>query len=223
MNDNASAFASGEYDRKIRQTLPYYSEFYTQITELVKTVYPSAVSWLDVGCGTGSMGKAVLESRIGLNRFVFCDASGEMLRIARERFGETRAEFCACDVRDLRYSGEFDVITAVQVLHYLDGEGRKTALKRCFDALKENGSLITFENFAPFTDTGKTVYLEKWKRYQLAQGRTTEECGKHIARYGKDYFPITPEKHLKLMRECGFGTVEILWLSNMQIGLWGMK
>ena len=41
--------------------------------------------------------------------------------------------------------------------------------------------------------------------------------------YGKDYFPITLEEHINLMRNSGFRVVEILWLSNMQVGLWGMK
>lgn len=36
MNDNMSAFSSIVYDRKIRQTLPYYDEFYEQVIELVK-------------------------------------------------------------------------------------------------------------------------------------------------------------------------------------------
>ena len=31
MNDNQSAFNSSEYDRKIKQTLPYYDEFYKQV------------------------------------------------------------------------------------------------------------------------------------------------------------------------------------------------
>lgn len=36
MNDNKSAFRSDEYDRKIKQTLPYYDEFYEQVIDLVK-------------------------------------------------------------------------------------------------------------------------------------------------------------------------------------------
>ena len=33
MNDNKSAFYSREYDRKIKQTLPYYDDFYEQVIE----------------------------------------------------------------------------------------------------------------------------------------------------------------------------------------------
>lgn len=56
MNDNRLAFDSTEYDRKIKQTLPYYDEFYKQVIELVKTFQISAVKWLDIGCGTRKMG-----------------------------------------------------------------------------------------------------------------------------------------------------------------------
>lgn len=222
MSDNKSAFNSNEYDRKIKQTLPYYNEFYEQVIELVKVFHNSAITWLDIGCGTGKMGSIALEN-IELEKLVFCDSSDEMIRIAKERFQRFNTEFSVCDIQNLEYTDEFDVITAIQVNHYLQMEERKIALQKCYKALKENGLFISFENFSPFTDVGKIVYLEKWKRYQIEQGKSFEESTKHIERYGKDYFPITLEEQLTLMRNSGFRAVEILWLSNMQVGLWGMK
>lgn len=220
--DNISAFCSSEYDRKIRQTIPYYDEFYQEVICLVKVLQKSAVKWLDIGCGTGRMGSAAFEDTEP-ERFVFCDSSEEMIETARKRFSQTNAEFSVCDVRDIAYANEFNVITAIQVFHYLRINERRAALKKCYEALEENGVFISFENFAPFTETGKAVYLEKWKRYQISQGKSVEESRKHIDRYGKDYFPLTLEENLKLMRDCGFKAVEILWLSNMQAGFWGMK
>lgn len=222
MSGNTSAFSSKEYDRKIKQTLPYYDEFYYQVIELVKVFYSSPIKWLDIGCGTGKMGSVALKD-IELEKFVFCDSSEEMIRIAEEHFCFPNTECSICDVRNLRYVDEFDVITAIQVNHYLQIEERKTALKKYYKALKENGLFISFENFSPFTEIGRIVYLEKWKRYQLEQGKSLEESKKHIERYGKDYFPITLEEQLTLMRNCGFRAVEILWLSNMQVGIWGVK
>lgn len=222
MSDNKSAFNSNEYDRKIKQTLPYYNEFYEQVIELVKVFHNSAITWLDIGCGTGKMGSIALEN-IELEKLVLCDSSDEMIRIAKERFQRFNTEFSVCDIQNLEYTDEFDVITAIQVNHYLQMEERKIALQKCYKALKENGLFISFENFSPFTDVGKIVYLEKWKRYQIEQGKSFEESTKHIERYGKDYFPITLEEHLTLMRNSGFRAVEILWLSNIQVGFWGMK
>lgn len=220
--DNISAFCSSEYDRKIRQTIPYYDEFYKEVIGLVKVLQKSAVKWLDIGCGTGRMGSAAFEDTEP-ERFVFCDSSEEMIEIAKERFSRPNAEFSVCDVRNIAYANEFNVITAIQVFHYLRINEHRAALKKCYEALEENGVFISFENFAPFTETGRAVCLEKWKSYQISQGKSVEESSRHIDRYGKDYFPLTLEENLKLMRDCGFKAVEILWLSNMQAGFWGMK
>lgn len=222
MNDNKSAFRSNDYDRKITQTLPFYELFYEQVIELVKIFNRNAVKWLDIGCGTGKMGNVAFES-IDIEKFVFCDSSEEMIRIAKTCFKNHNAEFSVCDVQKLAYIDEFDIITAIQVNHYLRIDECKIALKKCYEALKDNGVFISFENFAPFTNLGKSVYLEKWKRYQMKQGKSVEECQKHINRYGKDYFPVSLSENLEQMRNCGFKAVEILWLSNMQVGLWGIK
>lgn len=222
MNDNISAFNTMEYNSKIKQTLPYYDEFYKQVIELVKTFHSGAVRWLDVGCGTGKMGSVAFEN-VALEKFVFSDCSEKMIKIVKERFDFENTEFVVCDAKELDYVNEFDVITAIQVNHYMNETSRKAALMKYYAALKNNGLFISFENFAPFTDLGKSIYLERWKRYQLEQGKSLEECNKHIERYGKEYFPISLSENIELMKNCGFKIVEILWLSNMQVGIWGIK
>ena len=220
--DNISAFSSSEYDIKIKQTLPYYDDFYEQVIKLVKVHNSKDLAWLDVGCGTGKRGSVAFEN-LELQKFVFCDCSEEMIQIVQNSFKDKKAEFLVSDVQKISYIEEFDVVTAIQVNHYLYKDERRTALQKCYEALKENGLFISFENFAPFTDLGKSLYLEKWRNYQISQGKSPEESEKHIQRYGKDYFPITLTEHMELMQECGFKVVEILWLSNMQVGIWGMK
>ena len=39
---------------------------------------------------------------------------------------------------------------------------------------------VAFENFAPFTDIGKRIGLEKWRNYQISQSKSPEESEKHI-------------------------------------------
>lgn len=61
MDHAVPAFSSAEYDRKIKQTLPHYEQFYEEVIELVKVFHPDAVSWLDIGCGTGKMGSVAFK------------------------------------------------------------------------------------------------------------------------------------------------------------------
>lgn len=87
------------------------------------------------------MGSVALEN-IELEKFVFCDSSDEMIKIAEERFHRPNTVFSVCDIEQLEYTNEFDVVTAIQVNHYLQMEKRKHALERCYEALKENGFFI---------------------------------------------------------------------------------
>lgn len=222
MSENISAFTSKEYDMKIKQTLPYYDEFYQQIIDLVKSCNLNALHWLDVGCGTGKMAEIAFKN-IEVEKFTFCDCSSEMLEIAKERFPYPNTEFILCDIQKLTNSNEYDVITAIQVNHYLQKEERRKAVQNCYQSLRENGIFISFENFAPFSELGKNIYLGKWKLYQMEQGKTAAESDEHISRYNQNYFPITLTEHLELLRDCKFRVVEILWISYMQVGIWGMK
>ncbi len=103
MNDNKSAFRSSDYDDRIKQTLPYYEQFYKEIIELVKIFNHNRIRWLDVGCGTGKMVSVAYEN-VDLEKFVFCDSSKEMIKIVKERFRCRKAEFSACNIQNLIYS-----------------------------------------------------------------------------------------------------------------------
>lgn len=222
MNDNTSAFNSSEYDNKIKQTLPYYEEFYRQVIDVVKNYFSESLSWLDVGCGTGKMAEMAFKE-VEIDRFVLCDASQDMIKIAQNRFKFLNTEFFVSNIQNLNFFNEFDVVTSIMVNHYLQKSDRIAAVKRCYEALKSDGIFITFENFAPYSGSGKVLYLSRWKSYQLNQGKSINECEKHVGRYDKGYFPITISEHLEIMKDCGFKAVEILWLSYMQVGFLGIK
>ena len=101
----------------------------------------------------------------------------------------------------MEYTNAFDVVTAVQAFHYLSADERRKAIGKCYNALKSSGIFITFENFAPDTKIGTKLYLNRWKQYQISQGKTEQESQEHISRYGNDYFPITIDEHKKLLKD----------------------
>lgn len=224
MNDNTSAFCAEEYDQKIKMTIPFYEEIYRQITDIVNVCFSGSVDWLDVGCGTGKMAETAFAHVPSVDRFVLCDHSEKMLETAGARLQSGKnTELWNCSILDLDIIDQFHVVTAVQVLHYFQREDRLRAIQKCYDALHENGIFVTFENFAPNSLTGREILLKRWESYQFSQGKSPEECQEHIARYGKDYFPITIKEHLEMLEQCCFRASEVIWVSNMQVGLLGIK
>lgn len=222
MIDNRSAYNSNVYDANIVSTLPYYREYHNQIIDLVRTTGLKDICWLDTGCGTGTLANRVLEERKDV-RFTLCDPSEQMLDRAKEKLQGKDIRFLNMQSQDLDFDSEFDVVTAVQCHHYLQPEARRTAVKNCWRALKDNGIFITFENVKMTTDESDRIALKRWENFLSDHLNDPDKVAHHMNRRGVEVFPITIEDHIKLLRECGFSSVDVLWTSYLQAGFWAIK
>ena len=223
-NDNATAHTSQEYDIEILATIPFYPMFRRSTIELLVSLHVPVDAWLDTGCGTGNL--AVDACKVFPHtKFTLADPSEKMLTIARKKFADNaHMEFVESNSQSLRYADNvFDVITAIQSHHYLNEDERKRAVRNCFRMLKPSGVFITFENIMPLSETGIRTGLKRWEKYQRDCGKTAEEVERHIARFGKEYFPVSIPEHLALLRMTGFPCVEVLWASYMQAGFYAIK
>lgn len=225
MNDNKTSHMASVYDEQVRQTIPEYVLFHDQIIDLVKACNGSPGVWLDTGCGTGTLAMKALE-QFKETSFILTDPSVDMLNIAKTKLaGNNRVRFAGSDgTLELDLPGaSIDVITAVMSHHYFDIESRRKATENCFRMLKNGGVFVTFENIRPNSEKGVQIGLERWKRFQLARGKSEESAQKHLMRFNTEFFPITLEEHRHLLREAGFGVYEVLWVSYMQAGFYAIK
>lgn len=216
------AFLPEKYDNNIIQTMPYYEEYFRQITDIVNTFFNIPIAWLYIGCGTGKMA-GIAAKNFYLKNLTCCDISRQMLRIAKERLNSVNVDFNKTSIQNLKNSSNFDVVTAILITHYLKYEERMVGIRNCYKALKKNGLFFTVENFAPDNDMIKSLYIQRWKNFQLSNGKDENECQKHILRYNTEYFPITINEQIHLLKKCGFENVEVFWCSYMQVGILGIK
>ncbi len=228
MSDNLSPYSAEQYEEGIRKTLPFYEAFYSETIDLVKCLKPDVQVWLDTGCGTGAL-IARAYPVFPDSLFLLADPSSEMLGKAKEALkhlpksrlnivGNVGTEQLSSDLPNMP-----QVITAILAHHYLDKEERRIATNKCHELLEDGGLYVTFENIYPLSEAGRRIGLERWKAFQISQGKTEEDAGNHISRYGKSFFPVTVEEHLNLLKEAGFCVAELFWYSNMQAGFFAIK
>jgi tRNA (cmo5U34)-methyltransferase len=225
---NATPHLPEDYDARISGVLPYYSSFHQETINFVKSLPSSPEVWMDTGCGTGSLvNKAIGE--FPSTKFLLLDPSEGMLEQAKEKLSSLPAgnmEFLrASPTQEFSQKLEEkpDVITAIQCHHYLSREDRAKATRVCYNLLKEGGVYITFENIRPLTEEGINIGKRYWGNFQLTHGRSEKETEAHLERFDTEYFPITVEEHLELLRKAGFKTVELFWYSYMQAGFYCIK
>jgi ubiquinone/menaquinone biosynthesis C-methylase UbiE len=88
-----------------------------------------APSVLDVGCGPGRVGEAVVEA--GAASYVGVDFSPHMLRLAQARLaGLESVQLIESDFFDLELPEKFDVVLALGLFDYLDDPARAAAWMR---------------------------------------------------------------------------------------------
>jgi tRNA (cmo5U34)-methyltransferase len=227
--DNTTPHKSSDYDRKVRQTIPFYETIHQEIIDVIKTIRPDVNSWLDTGCGTGYLVELALPV-FPNTRFLVADPSEEMLQQAQERLrgvSEERVGYLS-PVDSQRLTSQVkaascQVVTAIQCHHYLRPPEREKAVASCYRVLEKEGVFITFENVAPATDKGIAVGLERWGRFQEEAGRTPAKVAEHRKRFNRKYFPLMLREHIELLKVIGFQVVEVFWLSHMQVGFYAIK
>ena len=202
IRDNKSAYNSKIYDEHIINVLPYYREYHNQIIDLVRAMGIRNPDWLDTGCGTGTMALRVMESRDDV-KFTLCDPSPKMLAEAKEKLDGRDIQFINVSSQELTFDSEYDVVTAVQSHHYLGQDERKEAVAKCYQALRDGGVFIAFENIRMSSEESDAIALSRWAQFLTEHGNPEEDVQMHINRRGVEVFPITIEEHIKLLRECG--------------------
>jgi len=222
MKDNKTSQPAIDYDANVCKTIPRYHMFHDETLNLVKEAISKPQSWLDTGCGTGTLLVKVIKE-FGQLRVVAADPAEEMLKLASEKLKEFEITYVLSGSEAFDYPDKFDVATAIMVHHYLDEEGRRKATQNCFDKLRQGGIYVTFETIKPNTEAALQIGLNRWRTAQILNGKRPDAVDKHIARYGSELLPITIDAHLKLLRETGFSTVEVFWVSGMQAGFYGIK
>ena len=221
-NDNATPLAARDYDAKINQTIPFYTEFYDQTLDVVTQCGFDDIRWLDLGCGTGTLEEFAIKQFPGAS-FVLVDPSEKMLEQAKEKLAGHDIEYLCAASTDIGFEDAFEVVTAIQSHHYMQPEEREKAVANVYRALKSGGIFVCFENVIPEDEAVKARELLRWGRYQQRRGKTAEEALAHNARCGVNYFPLTVAQHIALLQKTGFAYVHVFWISYMQMGIYGIK
>jgi tRNA (cmo5U34)-methyltransferase len=224
-----SPFSPEEYEIQVRKIIPFYEEIISQVLDFVGVAIAGECNnWLDAGCGTGFLVSEARE-RFPKAHFLLADPSAVMLDFSKKRLrgtGGERFSFVQKGTEELDsevQEGSLDVITATLSHDYFDSEERRRATKNCFDFLRKGGVYVNFEVIKGESALETELGLSRWKEFQLKEGRSAEEIASHLARFGKDYFPISSSDHLRLLKEAGFKNLGILWISYLQGVFYGIK
>jgi tRNA (cmo5U34)-methyltransferase len=223
MADNASAHAAADYEREVKNTIPFHAALLEQAVDVALAAVSAPRRWLDTGCGPGRLAGIAL-GRAPAATLCLADPSEAMLALARAHNPTLPPEsFLHAASHDLPAVEPFDVITAVQCHHYYaDPSDRVAAVRRCRALLRPGGALVVFENVRAETEAGHALQRRRWAAWQRGQGREVAVVEAQLAREGTSFFPIRPSDHQALLSQAGFAPIELVWRAYGQAGFLAM-
>jgi len=199
----------GDYDAQVRRLVPHYEEALGEVIEAMSPKPPSSV--LDVGCGTGALA-AMLAQRFSTARVTGLDVDASMLEQARARltaFGE-RCSFV--NGRFLEASGTFDAVVASLSLHHVPSRDEKRAVyAHLRERLSEGGLLVSADAMVPRDEPLAAALRERWAGHLMHHGFTREQALEHFEQWKREDFYFSIDEELSLLRDAGFGGVELRW------------
>src|SRR5689334_18643548 len=115
-------FDPDTYLAMIREELPDYDTLQSEIARLVReSDAGDAPRVLDLGGGTGTTSRAVLDARPAA-QLVLVDENPDILAVARDLLPTTNVQALVVgDLSDPLPAGPFDVVVSALAVHHLDG------------------------------------------------------------------------------------------------------
>lgn len=229
-----SAALAAQFLSGVRGAIPLAQTQIDVMLRLAKAAQPEARSFLDLGCGDGILGHALM-SAYPEAQAVFVDFSEAMIDAARQRVGEAaNPVFLVQDYGPkgwqaaLAAHGPFDVIVSGFSIHHQPDERKREVYAELYDLLNPGGIFLNLEHVqsptrwleAQFDD----LMIDATYDYHLRTGGT--QTRQQVA----DTFYYRPDKaanilapvetQLTWLRDIGFTDVDCT-LKIFELALFG--
>jgi tRNA (cmo5U34)-methyltransferase len=201
-----------EFDHLILRLIPHYD----RMVEAMVTALPfsdSTKPWvIDLGCGTGTVARSVLESFPNA-QIVCVDLAENMLTMAREKLTQySQVSYVAGDFAKFEFQRNYHAVISSLALHHLvTDDDKKQFYRRIFDNLAPGGVFYNADVVLGSSDFLQETYMRRWIEFMRERVSDEEITSKWIPKYQAEDRPAELVKQLVWLAEIGFSDVDVIW------------
>lgn len=226
---------SKTFIESVRGAIPLAAEQIDVMLRVIKATQPKVETFLDLGCGDGILGRAILQ-HYPEAKGVFLDFSESMLQAAKSHFQNTSVnlEFVAQDfgekqwVNSISEISPFDVIVSGFAIHHQPDERKKEIYQEIYQLLKPGGIFLNLEHVSSECRWKEEAFNNLFidSLYAFHQSKGSNQSREEIAR---EYYHrpdkaaniLAPlETQCNWLRELGFVDVDC-FIKIFELALFG--
>jgi|SRR5580704_1393447 trans-aconitate 2-methyltransferase len=160
---------------------------------------------LDLGCGNGKV-TAEIAKRVGRGSVVGIDSSAEMIAFAQSHVdpaAHPNLRFETCDVRQLPFRNEFDLVVSFNALHWITDQA--VALRSIRSAMKQDARAQL-----RLVPAGRRKSLEN----VIEETRLSERWSRYFAGFHDPYLHLTADQYATLAERSGLNVLHVTTSDN---------
>jgi len=207
----------------VRGGIPLAAEQIRVIVQLCQAAVPTVDRFLDLGCGDGVLGRALLR-HWPRAQGVFLDFSEKMLAACIDRLGPdaARHRHIECDygdprwVESLQQAGTFDVVVSGFSIHHQEDDRKREMYREILHLLRPGGLFLNLEHVASASPWGEEVFnqcfLDSLVAYHARSGSPktpADIASEYFHREDKAANRLAPvEDQCQWLRQLGYERVD---------------
>lgn len=213
----------GDYDDGIRQLVPYYDLMHEVLSSVLP---PETRTILELGSGTGELTSKLL-SACSQAQFLCIDYSERMIPFMknklRQRGFHSHVEWITANIENIQHlehdflqKSSVDACVSSLVLHHLDDNKKQQLVHYIFHLLKPGGHFWIADAVLPESEE-MTVYFDLAREKWLDRNLLTREMlspkmiQDQFYSRADNHNPTTLENSIRMFKNAGFKSTEILW------------
>lgn len=176
---------------------------------------------LDLCCGSGRHSRAL--ARRGYE-VVGVDLSPVLLQLAEEQNTYPQLSFARCDMRDIPFHEEFDIVVNLFTSfgYFSTDEENANVIRNMAQALKTKGEVVidflnaayVIDNLVPHSTkevSGMLIKEERWVQDGFVKKRIliSDESSKEPREYMEQVRLFSAEQMIAMLTEAGFGKIQV--------------
>ncbi|MDP4183450.1 MAG: class I SAM-dependent methyltransferase [Bacillota bacterium] len=201
-----------QFDGIIRKLIPYYAQMVRALTDSISFDKNAQLEVIDLGCGTGTISKAI-KDLYPHARLTCVDMAPNMLKMAERKLSDAPdSRFIECDFNQFDFDKKYDLIVSSLAFHHLVSDKEKLDFyRKIYGAVKDKGIFINADVVLASCDWLYDRYMERWKEYMMKEVPQKEVEEIWAPTHYREDSPISMMKHLEMLKDVGFNTLDIVW------------
>jgi tRNA (cmo5U34)-methyltransferase len=202
------------YSQRDPSWLPEFNFSFTLIQKVIKNYINKNSKIADLGAGTGNLSRTILEAYPDV-QIDLIDFSENMLNEVINVLSEFKGKYKTITADIFNYelnNSTYNAIISSFAIHHARGENiYEKIYKNIYNALTETGIFICCDVIEGGNKDLSSINEADWSIFLENQGFEKDKIDQILSNYHREDSPLSLGNHLKLLKDVGFKTVDVLW------------